>query len=254
MSSDSKEAVQARKKSNLAFTFMSLEPERREAMAVFYDFCRIVDDIADDPDRPDDWKQQQLDAWRADIEACFRSQPGPLTLAAELQPIIHRYEVKKEDLLAIIDGVGMDIGGARFQTFRDLQRYCYGVASAVGLVSIRIFGCTHPQTPAFAEALGYALQFTNILRDVVEDRVEMGRVYLPQDELAAFGLTEDDLLDPAQNPACERLFRLCYYRCKHFFNQARRLLPASERQNLKAALVMGAFYEDILEKIAAGGF
>lgn len=254
MSSQTQEAVQARRKSNLAFTFMSLEPERREAMAVFYDFCRCVDDIADDPDMPDEQKQRELDAWRTEIEACYQRINGSLKLTRELKDVIDRFEVQKEDLLAIIDGVGMDIGGARFQTFDDLRHYCYGVASAVGLVSIKIFGCTHPRTPEYAETLGYALQFTNILRDVVEDRVEMGRVYLPQEELAAFGITEDDLLDPSKNPACEKLFRLCYFRCKHFFNKARRLLPPTERKNLKAALVMAAFYEDILDKIAANGF
>ncbi|MBC2595346.1 FAD-dependent oxidoreductase [Ruficoccus amylovorans] len=254
MSSESKEAVQARKKSNLAFTFMSLEPERREAMAVFYDFCRIADDIADEPGRTDDQKRAELDAWRKEIESCYRVDGVPIKLMAEMKPVIDRYGVEKADLLAIIDGVSMDIGGARFASFEHLRRYCYGVASAVGLVSIKIFGCTHPRTPEFAETLGYALQFTNILRDVVEDKVKMGRVYLPQDELAALEVSEDDLANPAANPACQKLFRLCYYRCKHFFNKARRLLPDSERQNLKAALVMGAFYEEILEKIAAGGF
>ncbi|MDP0496970.1 MAG: hydroxysqualene dehydroxylase HpnE [Verrucomicrobiota bacterium JB024] len=254
MPSESKEAVKARKKSNLAFTFMSLEPERREAMAVFYDFCRVADDIADEPGRTDEEKRAAFAAWREEIEACYRPEPGELKLMHELKPVIDRFGVEKADLLAIIEGVSMDIGGARFASFADLRRYCYGVASAVGLVSIKIFGCTHPRTPEFAETLGYALQFTNILRDVVEDKVKMGRVYLPQDELAALGISEDDLADPSGNPACQKLFRLCYYRCKHFFNKARRLLPDSERKNLKAALVMGAFYEDILDKIAAGGF
>ncbi|QYY37173.1 hydroxysqualene dehydroxylase HpnE [Ruficoccus sp. ZRK36] len=254
MSSESKEAVKARKKSNLAYTFMSLDPERREAMAVFYDFCRVADDIADEPGRTDEEKRTEFAAWREEIEACYQPEPGELKLMHELKPVIDRFGVEKADLLAIIDGVSMDIGGARFASFVDLKKYCYGVASAVGLVSIKIFGCTHPRTPEFAETLGYALQFTNILRDVVEDKVKMGRVYLPQDELAALGISEDDLADPTRNPACQKLFRLCYYRCKHFFNKARRLLPDSERQHLKAALVMGAIYEDILDKIAANDF
>ena len=223
-------------------------------MAVFYDFCRIADDIADEPGRTDEQKRTELDAWRREIEACYRPEPGELKLMGEMKPVIDRFGVEKADLLAIIDGVSMDIGEARFASFEDLRRYCYGVASAVGLVSIKIFGCTHPRTPEFAETLGYALQFTNILRDVVEDKVEMGRVYLPQDELAALGVSEDDLAEPSRNPACQKLFRLCYFRCKHFFNKARRLLPHSERKNLKAALVLAAFYEDILDKIAEGGF
>lgn len=251
--SDSAEAVQARKQSNLAYTFMSLGKVQREAMSVFYDFCRVVDDIADDPDKPDADKAAQLGAWREDIRAAYAGS-SQLTLAAELAPVIERFNVREADLLAIIDGVSMDIGGRRFETFDDLRQYCYGVASAVGLVSVRIFGCTHPRIDDFAETLGYALQFTNILRDVVEDYRDMGRVYLPQEEMRAFGVTEADFDNPADNENCQRLFRLCHYRCKHFFNKARRLLPASERQNLKAALIMGAIYEDILDQIAANNF
>lgn len=251
--SSSAEAVQARKQSNLAYTFMSLGKEQREAMAVFYDFCRVVDDIADDPDKPDEHKTAELSAWREDIRAVYAGS-SQLSLARELAPVIRRFDVREADLLAIIDGVSMDIGGRRFETFEDLRQYCYGVASAVGLVSVRIFGCTDPKIDEFAETLGYALQFTNILRDVVEDYRDMGRVYLPQSEMRAFGVREEDFANPADNENCRRLFRLCHYRCKHFFNKARRLLPASDRQKLKAALIMGAIYEDILDKIAANHF
>jgi len=251
--SDSAEAVQARKQSNLAYTFMSLGHVQREAMSVFYDFCRIVDDIADDPDKPDADKATELGAWREDIQACYRGAAN-LTLAREMAPVIEQFQIREADLLAIIDGVSMDIGNRRYETFDDLRQYCYGVASAVGLVSVRIFGCTDPRIDEFAEALGYALQFTNILRDVVEDYQEMGRVYLPQAEMRAFGVSEQDFDSPADNDNCRRLFRLCHYRCKHFFNKARRLLPAGDRQKLKAALIMGAIYEDILDRIAENDF
>ncbi len=251
--SNSAEAIKARKSSNLATTLLWLEKERRDAMNVFYDFCRIVDDIADDTERSDDVKVTELDAWRKEINACYAGAEN-LSLATELAPIIRKFNIRQADLIAIIDGVSMDIGGRRFETFQDLQKYCYGVASAVGLVSVRIFGCTHPQIDDYAETLGYALQFTNILRDVVEDYNEMGRVYLPQAELRAFGVKEEDFANPADNENCQRLFRLCHYRCKHFFNKARRLLPPTERHNLKAALIMGAVYEDILDKIAARNF
>lgn len=251
--SDSTEAKQARKQSNLAYTFMSLGRSQREAMSVFYDFCRVVDDIADDPEKPGADKAAELGAWRAEIQACYRGGQ-PLNLAREMAPIIAEFGIREADLLAIIDGVSMDIEARRYETFEDLRQYCYGVASAVGLVSVRIFGCTHPQIDDFAETLGYALQFTNILRDVVEDYRDMGRVYLPQAEMRAFGVQESDLENPADNENCRRLFRLCHYRCKHFFNKARRLLPANERGNLKAALIMGAIYEDILDKIAARDF
>ncbi len=254
MSSDLQHAAKARKKSNLAFSFLSLDTERREAMSVFYDFCREVDDIADEPGRTNGEKEQELQAWRDEIEACYRSETGSLRYAGQLAGVIQRFDIQKKDLLDIIDGVATDIGEPRFADFEALRQYCYGVASAVGLVSIRIFGCTHPQTRDYAETLGYALQFTNILRDVVEDYRNMGRVYLPQDELAAFGVSEADLANPRQHPNCRKLFQLCYYRAKHFFNKARRLLPECERQNLKAALVMASFYEAILETIKARNF
>lgn len=254
------QAVAARKSSNLAFALRSLEPRRRHAMEVFYDFCRVVDDIVDDGDDADSVRAQKLDEWRSVIRGvCGGATDGHFpdateSLASQLARVIQEFELPSDDLLAIVDGCAMDIGSRRYETVDDLRQYCYGVASAVGLVSIRIFGCTHPDTRAYAETLGYALQFTNILRDVVEDRAEMGRVYLPQAELRAFGLTEADLDAPADNPNCQRLFRLCYYRCKHFFNKARRLMPESERHNLTAAFVMAAFYEAILEKIRESGF
>lgn len=249
---DEAAAQQARKQSNLAYSFLSLDPERKEAMRIFYDFCRVVDDVADELDAPDEARRAELEGWRRDIAACYRG--GPAGRAKALCKVIKQFDIPEKYLQAIIDGVAHDVGFERFQSFRDLQQYCYGVASAVGLVSVRIFGCTHPCTDRYAETLGYALQFTNILRDVVEDYHEMNRIYLPINEMEAFGVRDDDLAHPADNPLCQRLFRLLHFRCKHFFNKARRLLPASERNNLKAALIMAAFYEDILDKIAAGGF
>lgn len=259
-------AIAARKQSNLAFALRFLEPRRRRAMEVFYDFCRRIDDIADElPD--ENLKRSQLGWWRAAVQRMFECQAldlpvgseqivgaGDVALARELDGVFRDFRIPERLPLAIVDGVCQDLGNRRYETFEELRGYCYGVASAVGLVSVRIFGCRHVDTDAFAETLGYALQFTNILRDVAEDYVTMGRVYLPQAELRAFGVSEEELANPAGNPRCERLLRLCAFRCRHFFNRARRLLPVDERSNLRAALVMGAFYEAILDKIEASGF
>lgn len=297
--SQTAEAVAARKSSNLAFSFLSLDAEQRLAMSVFYDFCRRVDDVADDRDRPDADKAAELAQWRTEVTLACRAAGVPTGYEAELSPsaaafakaiaasrasrpavvasgggtpascsgeapalrycgemveVIRRYRLREADLLAIVDGVSMDIGGRRYETFEDLRLYCYGVASAVGLCCVRIFGCKGERIDDFAEALGYALQFTNILRDVVEDYVEMGRVYLPQAELRAFGVREEELALPADNERCHRLFALCHYRATHFFAKARRLLPEEDREKLKAAFVMEAFYRDILDKIRARGF
>lgn len=265
--SQTAEAVAARKSSNLAFSFLSLDGEQRQAMSVFYDFCRRVDDVADDRERADADKAEELAAWRTEVSlvcalAAAHGEGGssaageqrPLRYCGEMVGVIRRYNLREADLLAIVDGVSMDIGKRRFETFEDLRVYCYGVASAVGLCCVRIFGCKSPQIDAYAEALGYALQFTNILRDVVEDYVEMGRVYLPQAELRAFGVSEADLASPAGNERCRKLFALCHYRASHFFAKARRLLPHDDRDKLIAAFVMEAFYSDILDKIRARNF
>ncbi len=257
-STDDSTQVTARNASNLAVAFKlaGLSPERRRGMEVFYAFCRVADDIADEPGPTDAEKHAMLDAWRATIRGYFDGSAAPHdALGRELGEAVKSFAIPMGPLLDIIDGVSMDIVARTYETFEETRQYCYGVASAVGLVSIRIFGCKHPMSEEFALAMGYALQFTNILRDVVEDRMQLGRVYLPQRELRAFGLTGDDLLDPAKKPgATAALFRLQYFRAKHFFNKTRRLVHPDDREALKAAFVMGAFYEAILDKIKSSGF
>jgi squalene-associated FAD-dependent desaturase len=223
-------------------------------MSVFYDFCRTVDDISDDPATPAPTKTAALAAWRADLDALAAAREPVQPLALALAPIVQRFNISVKDLRDIVDGVALDIDPQPFATFENLRHYCYGVASAVGLVSIRIFGCHDPRSVEFAENLGYALQLTNILRDVVEDKRLHGRIYLPRDEMAAYGVAPEHLDQPNAHPNCVQLFRLQHFRAKHYFNKARRLLPESDRASLKAALIMAAFYEDILEKIATSGF
>lgn len=244
----------ARRKSNLAFSFLCLEEERRLAMADFYDFCRQADDIVDDPDRSDAEKQARLDQWRQEIAACYRPGDIPKTpLGVRLRDIIHRYAVPREPMEAILDGLQMDIGSRRFASFEELRRYCYGVASAVGLVCIRIFGCRHPHSERYAENLGYALQLTNILRDVVEDITEYGRVYVPQDEMQALGVTEEMLREPWKHWACQQLYRQLAFRARHYFARAHRYLVSEDCQALEAARIMSAFYQEILHRLEANG-
>lgn len=223
-------------------------------MSVFYDFCRVVDDIADDPATPATEKAAALNSWRADLDAIAAGREPKQVLAKQLAPVVPRFGVAVKNLHEIIDGVTHDLEPRTYANFEELRQYCYGVAAAVGLVSIRIFGCRDPRCPEFAETLGYALQLTNILRDVVEDKHDYGRIYLPRDEMAAFGVEPEHLNEPTAHPTCAKLFRLQYFRAKHYFNKARRLLPESDRPQLKAALIMAAFYEDILDEIARRGF
>ena len=258
-STDDQQQALSRSKSNLAtaFKIAGLESVRVRAMETLYTFCRVADDIVDEPGRADDAKRIALDQWRASIRGFFDvpgGTPPHDTLATELAGIVRAYRIPIAPLLEILDGCEMDIGGCEYRTAAELHKYCHGVACAVWLASIRVFGCVSPQSEEFAEALGYALQFTNILRDIVEDYHDLGRVYLPREEMEAFGVKPEDLAHPADKPACVRLFRLQYFRAKHYFNKARRLIAPEDFTALKAARLMGTFYEGILEKIKARGF
>ncbi len=240
-------------KSNLAFALACLPKERRRDMVSFYAFCRTVDDIADDLGVPDERRRAQLTAWREGLEAGFEN-PGPIE--SETERLREKYAIPTELFVEVVRGMEMDIGGAvRYQSFADLQRYCYRVACAVGLVSLKIFGATHPDSERYGVALGYALQLTNILRDVGEDAGE-GRVYLPLEELQRFGISERDLLEGrgGDREAFVRLMEFQAQRGERFFAEAEAAMPASDRKALRAARKMGKIYRAILAKMRADGF
>lgn len=243
-----------RKKSNLAFAFFCLDRGRARDMEVFYAFCRLMDDIADEDGRDPAEKRRELEAWKAEIASLYEGSKNLGPLAAEMAGVVARRGIPQEYIQAIIDGVMRDTSGEPFETFEDIRRYCYGVASAVGLASIYIFGFKNARTKLYAEALGYALQFTNILRDAAFDMRTQKRCYIPHRELEFFGVSENDLADPSRNPRCRELFRMMHFRAKHFFRKADRLLPPEDRASMKPALIMREIYESILDSIAASGF
>lgn len=238
--------------SNLALAFVALDRERREAMSVFYAFCRVVDDIADDPELPKAEKVARLDEWRHQLETCTRGQ-ADLPLARELAPVISRYNIPLEHLRGIIDGVSMDVEPLRYKTWEQLRQYCYRVASCVGLASIEIFGYRHPSARRYAELLGLAFQTTNILRDVRQD-LENGRIYLPDEDLETAGYSRGELERGIINDAAIRAFRLMGERSEHFYASAARALHPEDRPNMRAAQVMRAVYHEVLAKIRARGF
>jgi phytoene/squalene synthetase len=175
------ERITRKSGSNLALSFICLPKEQRQAMSTFYAFCRTVDDIVDETSLPLSERQAQLLAWREDIQAIYRGNPIQ-PLAQELAPVVRQYLIPPEPLLEILAGVEMDLTKTRYETFAELEKYCYGVASAVGLVSINIFCCQTRAARDYAIALGMAFQLTNILRDVAYDLQKFGRIYLPQEE------------------------------------------------------------------------
>lgn len=249
---ESGESITRKSGSNLALSFVSLDPERRAAMSVFYAFCRVVDDIADDAGLPKEVKLRRLGEWRRQIELCYTGEPD-LPLARELAPILKRYLVPPEHVLEIVAGVSMDVEPPRYETWEQLRQYCYRVASCVGLVSIEIFGYRQASAREFAELLGLALQTTNILRDVRQD-LGNGRIYLPEEDLRRAGYSREELERGVIDDRALRAFRLMGERSEHFYAAAARALHPEDRPNMRAAQVMRAVYYDVLRRIRARGF
>src|SRR5476649_1529119 len=246
------EAITQSAKSNLALSFASLPEAERRAMSTFYAFCRVVDDVADSTELPIEEKRRQLGEWRKEIHRAYLDTP--LTpLGREMAQIIRTYLIAPTPLEEILSGMEMDMSILRYPTFALLDQYCYRVASAVGLVSIEIFGCRHARSRDYAVALGMAFQLTNILRDVKKD-ASFGRIYLPLDELASFGVTEADILEGRWSENMRQLFRFQHHRARHYFAKAHRLMMPSDRPKLLAAEIMRANYEELLNKIERRNF
>jgi squalene synthase HpnD len=246
------EAITQSSKSNLALSFAALPVAERRAMSVFYAFCRVVDDVADSTELPLEEKRRQLGQWRAEIRRAYLDEP--LTpLGKELAQIIRTYLIAPTPLEEILNGVEMDLAVTRYPNFALLDQYCYRVASAVGLVSIDIFGCRDPRSRDYAVALGMAFQLTNILRDVKKD-ASFGRIYLPLDELAAFGVTEEEIIESRWSERMRQLFRFQHHRARHYFAKAHRLMVPSDRTKLIAAEIMRSVYEGLLKEIEGRHF
>lgn len=239
-------------RSNLAFALACLPRRRREDMYVFYAFCRVVDDIADDEGWTVEERSRALDRWRAVVkgEVPAAEMTG---IEAEVAELRDRLDIPREELLEIIRGVEMDLAPRRFETWEELKLYCYRVASCVGLVSIRVFGCTHPQSREYALNLGYALQITNILRDIRDDWENGRRVYLPRQEMAEAGYTEEDLAAGRWNEAFLKLASLQVRRAREYYRAAKELRTRQDRRPLLAAEAMRLIYSETLDLLEADG-
>ena len=182
--------VTRRASSNFYYAFMLLPAERRRALYAVYAFCRFVDDIADDESVAE--PAELLRRWRDELERAYGGNPARAVSRA-LADASRRFNIPRRHFEEVIAGVEMDLARKRYETFQELRLYCYRVASAVGLICIEIFGYTNPAACQYAERLGIAFQLTNIIRDVSEDAAR-GRIYLPLEDLARFGVTEADIL------------------------------------------------------------
>ena len=240
-----------RSRSNLAFALACLPKRRRQDMYVFYAFCRVVDDIADDEGWTTPQRLEALDRWRAVVRG---DAPDREPFENDLLELRGRYQIPPEELLEIIDGVAMDIEPRRYRTWEELKLYCYRVAGCVGLVSIRIFGCRDPGSRDYAINLGYALQITNILRDVRADWENGQRIYLPQDEMAAAGYTVADLAGMRHNDAFVLLMRQQVARARDHYHLARAALVKRDRRPLLAAEAMRRIYSETLDLLEEDGY
>jgi 15-cis-phytoene synthase len=237
-------------KSNLALAFVSLGRERKRDMTVFYAFCRVIDDIADSAELNAVEKRVRLAKWRQMLRA---ESPDEPLLARDMRRLIDKYLLPREMLEEIIAGVEMDLSILRYPTFEELRVYCYRVASAVGLVSIEIFGYRDSRCKQYAVELGLALQMTNIIRDVGKD-LQNGRIYLPQEDLARFHYSETELAERRYNERFVHLMQFEARRARQFFARAAEALPAADRRAMAPAEIMGSVYRGLLRRIELDKF
>ena len=237
-------------KSNLALAFISLGPERRRDITTFYAFCRVIDDIADSSELDIAEKRRRLTDWRKMLCGEIQGEPG---IASEVRHLMGKYSLPPSMLEEIIVGVEMDLSISRYATFEDLRIYCYRVASAVGLVSIEIFGYRNPRCKEYALQLGLALQITNIIRDVGKD-LRNSRVYLPQEDLARFHYSETELQERQYNKRFFRLMEFEAARARQFFSRAAASLPPEDRRSMVAAEIMSSVYRGLLRRMEADKF
>lgn len=237
--------------SSFYYSFLFLPPERRAAIIALYAFCRQVDDAVDECIHPE-VAAAKLAWWRGEIANVYAGDPAH-PVARALLPAVRAYDLPQAQFTDVIDGMAMDLVPARYPTFTALREYCYRVASAVGLLSARIFGYTDPRTLAFAEELGIAFQLTNIIRDVGEDAL-LGRVYLPQEDLARFGVTAADILQRRDHPAVRALIAFEAERAQAYYERAMACLPTVDRISQLPSLIMASIYRANLNEIAADGY
>ena len=244
------DTITSNAKSNLAFTLMDLPEERRQNMARLYAFCRIVDDIVDEPGMTADERHAALNRWQDIITNNVSALPG---IEEEVQKLVLDMQLDTAPMLELINGCRSDIEPQQPRTRQDLLHYAYQVAACVGITSAAVMGAS-PASKDYAMALGYALQLVNILRDVAEDCRKHGRVYIPAEDMELFGVTVDDLYNQRYNYRMRQLLAYEAALAEKFFGEAEELYQAmsvEDRNALIPAQAMSLIYHTVLEKMQA---
>jgi phytoene synthase len=260
----------ARERSSFLYSFSLLPRDERDAMHRIYEFCRFTDDLVDEdlvvpeyeaelrkplaitPIPISEKKRLRLKWWRTEVERCYEGK-STHPILKNLHKVLVRFKIPKQYLLTLIDGVEMDLIKTRYETFDELKEYCYAVASVIGLICIEVFGYKHEETREYAVNLGYALQLTNILRDIKQDAAK-GRIYLPLEDLRRFGYSEQDLLAGNYNWQFIELMKFETARAREYYSAARSQLRKDEHFTMFAAEIMDAIYFRLLRKIELSEF
>jgi 15-cis-phytoene synthase len=250
--------IARREAKNFYYAFIALPMPRRNAICAIYAFMRKADDLSDDESIPSEERRSRLDAWLKDWRAASGGAQTSDPVFIAVRDATARFAIPLSLLDELVSGVTMDLDRAEsgeadtYATFADLYRYCYLVASVVGLVCIRIFGYTDPRAEKLAEETGIAFQLTNILRDVAED-AERNRIYLPVEDLAKHGVTLESLLHRATGkPASDKeraLLKEIAQRAENYYRSAEKLLPYIDAESRPALRVLVAIYHALLKRI-----
>ena len=240
----------AKSGSSFYYSFLFLPPERRRAITALYAFCREVDDVVDEC-TDTEVARTKLAWWHKEIAGTF-SGSAQHPVAQALIPVVRTFNLPQSHFHDVIDGMEMDLRYNRYPDFATLQSYCHRVAGVVGLMAAEIFGYRDPATLKYAEHLGTAFQLTNIIRDVGED-ARRGRVYLPIDELARFGLSATDIMHLQDREELRPLMEFQIERAEQYYKQAFASLPAQDRKAQRPGLVMAAIYQAVLKEIRNSG-
>jgi len=239
---------------NFYYSFLVLPAEKRRAIVAVWDFCRAVDDAVDEVDEQS-VAACEIERWRRELAAAFNGSATLTPQGTALAPFINEFNLPRSAFDALIEGVEMDLGSRRYETFGDLYQYCIRVASAVGLICVEIFGYEDARTREYATHLGVALQLTNILRDVPVD-LARGRIYIPQEDLRRHGCSEGDLAAEVERAGngvrldgVKALLRAQAERAREYYRKAAAALPKRDARRLVAAEIMGAVYRAILTRI-----
>lgn len=236
--------------SSFYYSFLFLHPPRRRAITALYAFCREVDDVVDEC-TDGGVARAKLAWWRTEVASISAGSPQhPVSRA--LADVAKEFPLPRERLLEIIDGMEMDLDQDRYADFAALRPYCHRVAGVVGLLAAGIFGYRDPRTLEFATDLGMAFQLTNIVRDVGED-ARRGRIYLPLDELAHYGVGEADIFAARETDGFRRLMEFQIERALDFYGRAFAALPDADRRSQRPGLIMAAIYRTLLDEIRADG-